>query len=85
MNNQISHQLSIFLIKGRGNPQELCETWYEWMVGKLLFTNPTVKYYDLAHYAEEAISKFGGLSSMTALDSVILAALEMDIPQVQRK
>lgn len=70
---------------GEGNPQELCETWYEWMVGKLLFTNPTVKYYDLSHYAEEAISKFGGLSSMTALDSVILAAIEMDIPQVMNE
>ena len=68
---------------GDGSPQELCETWYEWMVGKLLFTNPTVKYYDLSHYAQEAISKFGGLSSMTALDSVILACIEMDIPQVR--
>ena len=72
------------LLKGEGSPQELCETWYEWMVGKLLFTNPTVKYYDLSHYAQEAISKFGGLSSMTSLDSVILATIEMDIPQVTK-
>ena len=42
-----------------------------------------MKYYDLSHYAQEAISKFGGLSSMTALDSVILATIEMDIPQVR--
>ena len=70
---------------GEGSPQVLCETWYEWMVGKLLYTNPTVKYYDLSHYAQEAISKFGGLSSMTALDSVILATIEMDIPQVMNE
>ena len=47
------------------------------MVGKLLYTNPTVKYFDLALYAEEAIAKFGGLSSMTALDSVVLAAFQV--------
>ena len=58
-----------------------CETWYEWMVGKLLFTNPAIKIYDLSNVAEEAIAKFGGLSSMTTLDSVILAAMELDIPQ----
>jgi len=67
---------------GEGSPQKMCETWYEWMVGKLLYTNPTVKYFDLALYADEAIAKFGGLSDMTALDSVILAALQTDIPQV---
>ena len=50
---------------------------YEWMVGKLLYTNPTVKYFELALYAEEAIAKFGGLSSMTALDSVVLAAFQV--------
>jgi len=63
-------------------PQVVCETWYEWMVGKLLYTNPTVKYFELALYAEEAIAKFGGLSSMTALDSVVLAAFQNDVPQV---
>jgi hypothetical protein len=52
------------------------------MVGKLLYTNPSIKIYDLSHFAEEAIGKFGGLSSMTTLDSVILAAMELDIPQV---
>ena len=47
------------------------------MAGKLLYTNPTVKYFELALYAEEAIAKFGGLSSMTALDSVVLAAFQV--------
>ena len=59
-----------------------CETWYEWLVGKLLYSNPVVKVYELAYYAEEALSKFGGLTNMTALDSVLLAAMELDIPQV---
>jgi hypothetical protein len=61
---------------------DLCETWYEWMVANLLFTNPSVKIYDISSSAEEAIAKFGGLSSMTTLDSVILSAMELDIPQV---
>ena len=60
-----------------GYEQLTCFCRYEWMVGKLLYTNPTVKYFELALYAEEAIAKFGGLSSMTALDSVVLAAFQV--------
>ena len=50
-----------------------CETWYEWLIGKLLYTNPSVKIYDLPFHAEEAITIFGGLGSMTSLDSILLA------------
>ena len=59
-----------------------CETWYEYLIGKLLYTNPSVRIYDLPYLAEEAIGLFGGLSTMTTLDSVLLAAMELDIPQV---
>jgi hypothetical protein len=38
--------------------------------------------YDLSGYAEEAISKFGGLESMTTLDAVILSTMELEVPQV---
>ena len=38
-----------------------CETWYEWLVGKLLYTNPSIRSYDLPYHAEEAITNFGGL------------------------
>lgn len=73
---------TVFFSKGEGSVQELCETWYEWMIGKLLYTKPFVKYYSLAVYAEEAISEFGGLETMTTLDSVLSVAFEIDIPQV---
>ena len=53
--------------------QPKCETWYEWLIGKMLFTNPSVKIYDLPFHAEEAITNFGGLGSMTSLDSILLA------------
>ena len=52
------------------------------MIGKLLFTQPDVKCYDLSYFAEQAINKFGGLSKMTSLDSVLLAAIEDDVAQV---
>ena len=61
-----------------------CETWYQWMVARLLFTNPDIKAYDLAIQAEQAINQFGGLGRMTSLDSVILAAMEGDIAQVNK-
>ena len=59
-----------------------CETWYEWLVARLLYSLPTVKTYDLGVHGQQAVDRFGGLSSMTTLDSVLLAALESDIPQV---
>ncbi len=62
-----------------------CETWYEWLMGKLLYTNPSVRVYDLPFHAEEAIAAFGGLSSMTTLDSVLLATMEMDLSQVMNE
>jgi len=65
--------------------QPKCETWYEWLIGKLLYTNPSVKIYDLPFHAEEAITNFGGLSSMTSLDSILLAAMELDISQVMNE
>merc|ERR1711997_481792 len=62
-----------------------CETWYEWLIGKLLYTNPSVRTYDLPYHAEEAITNFGGLGSMTTLDSVLLAVMEMDMSQVMNE
>lgn len=52
------------------------------MVGKLLYTCPDVKSYDLSVHAEQAINRFGGLSRMTSLDSVLLATMEQDMAQV---
>ena len=62
-----------------------CEVWYEWLVPNLLYTRPAVKTYDLSVHGQQAIDKFGGLSSMTTMDSVLLAVLEADILQVIRE
>ena len=61
--------------------REDCEVWYEWMVANLLYTRPAVRAYDLSVYGQQSVDKFGGLSGMTTLDSVLLAVLENDIPQ----
>ena len=55
------------------------------MIGKLLFTSPDVKKFELGAAAERAINKFGGLSRMTSLDSVLLAVMESDLAQVQSR
>ena len=53
------------------------------LLGKLLFTQPDVKKFELGSAAERAINKFGGLSRMTSLDSVLLAIMESDMAQVK--
>jgi len=60
----------------------LCETWYQWLAARLLFQNPMVKAYELGLHAQSAVARFGGLSQMTSLDSVVLAAMEGDVTQV---
>ena len=64
---------------------EKCESWYQWMIGKLLFAQPDVKKFELGAAAERAINKFGGLSRMTSLDSVLLAVMESDLAQVMHE
>ncbi len=51
-------------------------------MARLLYTLPTVKTYELGVHGAQAVDRFGGLCSMTTLDSVLLADLEADIPQV---
>ena len=63
----------------------MCETWYEWMCGKLLLQRPDVRAYDLGLHANKAVEAFGGLEAMTSLDSVLLAAMETDLAQVKKK
>ena len=43
------------------------------------FTTVWEGIYDLPYHAQEAITHFGGVESMTTLDSVLLAAMEMDM------
>lgn len=79
------HRLALVLSgseEALGEIADKCETWYQWMIGKLLFTQPDVKSYDLSYHAQQAINKFGGLSGMTALDSILLAVMESDMAQV---
>ena len=53
---------------------------YEWLVASLLYTRPSVR--ALAVHGQQAVDRYGGLSGMTTLDSMLLAVLENDIPQV---
>jgi hypothetical protein len=35
-----------------------CETWYQWMVARLLYTNPSVRAYDLSIHAQQAVDRY---------------------------
>jgi len=62
-----------------------CKTWYQWMVYRMLYTNPSVAAYDLGIYAQQAIDRFGGLDNLTSLDSVLLGLTELDLPEVVKE
>lgn len=62
--------------------QNQCETWYELLAAWLLFTEPTVKSFELGQYAKRCISRMGVRDRMKHLDRVLLATMELDILQV---
>ena len=63
--------------------QKKCEAWYELLAAWLLYTEPTVKSFDLGRFAKQCISRMGLKDHMKHLDRVLLAAMEADILQVR--
>lgn len=63
--------------------KDLMSTWYHFLVSRLLYCHPTVKHVELHLYAQSSLDLFlGGESSPEPLDSILLAAFELDIHQV---
>ncbi|XP_033118956.1 nuclear pore complex protein Nup85-like [Anneissia japonica] len=62
--------------------RDLTETWYQMLVAKLLYTNPTVKTFDLQYHTKSCIDAYGGTIGLAPFDNILLAALEFDIHQV---
>ncbi|CAG2055847.1 unnamed protein product, partial [Timema podura] len=59
-----------------------CETWYQYMAAWLLYTEPTVKSFDLTFHAHQCIALFRGLDKLNSTDVIILALLEADLQKV---
>lgn len=55
-----------------------CETWYQHMVASLIYTEPTVKIFDLAFYANQSITRYGGPNCIKQLDLILCAIMEVD-------
>ncbi|GFG30209.1 hypothetical protein Cfor_10183 [Coptotermes formosanus] len=61
-----------------------CGTWYQFMASWLLYTEPTVKSFDLSYHAHQCIAKFGGISRLKHSDLILLALMESDLYQAIR-
>ncbi|XP_075231494.1 nuclear pore complex protein Nup85-like isoform X2 [Lycorma delicatula] len=62
-----------------------CDTWYQLMVAVLLYTDPTIKSFDLSFNSNLCIEAFGGSDRLKLLDETILAVLECNILEVIKK
>jgi hypothetical protein len=62
--------------------KDQCGTWYQFMASWLLYTEPTVKSFDLSYHAHQCIAKFGGISRLKHSDLILLALMESDLHQV---
>lgn len=60
----------------------LLGTWYCMLISKMLYTNPTVQAADLQYYAHGCVEVYGGMSTIKPWDSIMLAAIEIDIHQI---
>ncbi|KAK7794024.1 hypothetical protein R5R35_007455 [Gryllus longicercus] len=59
--------------------QELCETWYQYMAAVLLYTEPTVKCFDLSFHANRCINQLGLADTLKSLDVILLALFDSDL------
>nr|CAD7405810.1 unnamed protein product [Timema poppensis] len=78
-------QISILLCGDKEAFSEVkgqCETWYQYMAAWLLYTEPTVKSFDLTFHAHQCIALFRGLDKLNTTDVIILALLEADLQKV---
>jgi hypothetical protein len=62
--------------------KDQCGTWYQFMASWLLYTEPTVKSFDLSYHAHQCIAKFGGISRLKHSDLILLALMESNLHQV---
>lgn len=64
--------------------KQYCETWYELMVASLLYSEPTVKTFDLNFHANKCIQQYGGEANLKATDHIVLSLLECNIHAVSQ-
>ncbi|CAH1274333.1 NUP85 [Branchiostoma lanceolatum] len=62
--------------------KDLTETWYQMLVSKLLYCNPTVKAFDLQYHVKACVDAYDGHATLEPLDNILLAAIEFDLHQV---
>lgn len=65
--------------------RDLCSTWYQLMVYKLQYCNPTVRTFNIKQCAVECMEKFNGVGNITTLDEIILSIVSLDVHQVLEK
>lgn len=53
------------------------------MVAALLYTEPTVKFYELSYHAHRFIQHYGGTANLNFCDSTVLALFELDLSTVR--
>eukprot|EP00111_Clytia_hemisphaerica_P017804 TCONS_00052656-protein len=63
----------------------VCQSWQQLMVAKILYTDPTVKTFNLKQYAVESMEQFNGIGKVTKLDEIILSILSYDMHKVIEK
>ncbi|PSN44565.1 Nuclear pore complex protein Nup85 [Blattella germanica] len=61
------------------------ELLMKFMAAWLLYTEPTVKSFDLTFHAHQCIGKFGGMSKLNQSEYVILSLMESDLHQVVKQ
>ncbi|CAB3990108.1 Nuclear pore complex Nup85 [Paramuricea clavata] len=64
--------------------KDICQdlSWYEIMVAKLLYSNPTIKSYELQYHTKFCIDLCGGKNALQMWHMILLAAIEFDVHTV---
>ncbi|XP_054258211.1 nuclear pore complex protein Nup85 [Macrosteles quadrilineatus] len=83
--NNLELVMKMILGEAATEMKQHCSTWYELMVSSLMYSEPTVKSFDLIYHANKCIMQFGGTSHLTQLDHIILSLLECNLHDAIKK
>lgn len=64
--------------------KDMLGTWYCMLISRLFYQKPYIKAIELFFHSQFCIEAFGGMSSLTPWDQIILAAVELNIHRVIR-
>ena len=62
--------------------KDIAGSWYQMLISFLFYSNPTIMSFDIHYCCNMCIDMYGGIASLSPLDSILLSTFKFDITQL---